>query len=410
MGLSNISSGERTHIGFFGLRNAGKSSLVNAIAAQNISIVSDTLGTTTDPVKKSMELLPVGPVVLVDTPGLDDIGELGTLRVNKAYEQLELIDIAVVVLEYKRRLCSKEIELIKKLKDKKKPYIAVFNKADLYEGYQNEKPDFELYNSEFSEARFDELNSVIVSTADAFNIEKLKLMLASFEEGLQKKRYIVADLIPEASIVVLVIPIDEAAPKGRIILPQQLVLRELLEHSCTVSCCKPEQLKESIERLKAKPDLVITDSQVFEYVAGVLERDVKLTSFSILFARYKGELSEFIKGLRALDSLKDGDKVLISEACTHHRQCNDIGTVKMPGWLSTYSGVKLEYVFSSGNDFSADLRDISLVVHCGACMITEQAMKARLETIKDFDVPIINYGMAIAKMKGIFPRATEIFD
>ena len=388
MSLSNINSGERLHIAFFGLRNVGKSSLVNAIAGQNMSIVSDTLGTTTDPVKKSMEILPLGPVVLVDTPGIDDEGELGKLRVDRAYEQLEIADICVAVLDYNKDLSSQEIDLLKKIKAKDKPFLIVFNKLDNKSAYKNLD---------------------LKSLSSKYNIELFKEKLANISKSLDKEKYIVADLIKEKSTVVLVIPIDESAPKGRIILPQQLVLRELLEHSCTTVVCREFELEESLKKLKEKPDLVITDSQVFDYVSKVVSADICLTSFSVLFARYKGELDYFIKGLDILANLKQNDKILISEACTHHRQCNDIGSVKMPTWLEEYSGVKLNYIFSSGNEFPNDLDKVKLVVHCGACMITEQAMKARLDKLHKENIPIVNYGLAIAKMKGIFDRAIEIF-
>lgn len=411
MSLSNINSGERLHIAFFGLRNVGKSSLVNAIAGQNMSIVSDTLGTTTDPVKKSMEILPLGPVVLVDTPGIDDEGELGKLRVDRAYEQLEIADICVAVLDYNKDLSSQETDLLKKIKAKDKPFLIVFNKLDNKSSYKNLDLNSlsSKYNVILGEVILNETNIVCLSALEKYNIELFKEKLANISKSLDKEKYIVADLIKEKSTVVLVIPIDESAPKGRIILPQQLVLRELLEHSCTTVICREFELEESLEKLKEKPDLVITDSQVFDYVSKVVSADICLTSFSVLFARYKGELDYFIKGLDILANLKQNDKILISEACTHHRQCNDIGTVKMPTWLEEYSGVKLNYIFSSGNEFPNDLDKVKLVVHCGACMITEQAMKARLEKLHKENIPIVNYGLAIAKMKGIFDRAIEIF-
>lgn len=411
MSLSNINSGERLHIAFFGLRNVGKSSLVNAIAGQNMSIVSDTLGTTTDPVKKSMEILPLGPVVLVDTPGIDDEGELGKLRVDRAYEQLEIADICVAVLDYNKDLSSQEIDLLKKIKAKDKPFLIVFNKLDNKSSYKNLDLNSlsSKYNVILGEVILNETNTVCLSALEKYNIELFKEKLANISKSLDKEKYIVADLIKEKSTVVLVIPIDESAPKGRIILPQQLVLRELLEHSCTTVICREFELEESLEKLKEKPDLVITDSQVFDYVSKVVSADICLTSFSVLFARYKGELDYFIKGLDILANLKQNDKILISEACTHHRQCNDIGTVKMPTWLEEYSGVKLNYIFSSGNEFPNDLDKVKLVVHCGACMITEQAMKVRLDKLHKKNIPIVNYGLAIAKMKGIFDRAIEIF-
>lgn len=412
MSFSNLNSGERLHLAFFGLRNAGKSSLVNKISAQNMSIVSDTLGTTTDPVKKSMEILPLGPVVLVDTPGIDDSGELGKLRVARAYEQLEICDIAILVFTYGKELIKEELDLLKKVKTSKKAFLLVFNKLDNLEEYA--KLDIKKicikYNKILGEEILKEEFVICLSALKNYNIELLKEKLAKISKVVEKEKYIVADLIKKHSSVVLVIPIDESAPKGRIILPQQLVLRELLEHSCTVIVCKEFELEESLRRLKNKVDLVITDSQVFSYVAKIVDKDIKLTSFSVLFARYKGELSYFIDGMKALDKLKDGDKILISEACTHHRQCNDIGTVKMPSWIEEYTKIKPEYIFSSGNEFIDDLSYIKLVVHCGACMITEQAMSARLKKLKEENIAVVNYGLLIAKMKGIFDRSIEIFE
>ncbi len=397
MNTGTISRGERLHIGFFGLRNAGKSSLVNAVSAQQMSIVSDTAGTTTDPVKKSMELLPLGAVVLVDTPGLDDEGALGALRVQKAYEQLELVDIAVAVLECGRDLRREERDLLQRLKKSGKSCIIVWNKSDLGR---------ECIAEEWTK----EFKSLALSALTLHNIELFKESLAELIKEKNQNRHIIADLLAPHSGVVLVIPIDESAPKGRIILPQQLVLRELLEHSCSIMVCRETELKESLERLQYKVDAVITDSQVFSAVADIVPQNIQLSSFSLLFARYKGELEHFLQGLESLEKLKDGDKVLIAEACTHRRQCKDIGTVKMPAWIEAYSKAKPCYMFCSGNDFPADLQDVRLVVHCGACMITEQAMKVRLDRLREAGVPVVNYGMAIAKMQGILDRALTIFN
>lgn len=393
MGLNDTVSAQRIHIGFFGMRNAGKSSLVNAVTSQELSVVSDVKGTTTDPVKKSMELLPLGPVLIIDTPGLDDEGELGEKRILKARKILAQSDIAVLAVDSTIGLRNDDEALIEEFKSKNLPYVIAYTKSDLL-GKRKELESNEIY----------------VSSTDKTGINELKELIGRLSEDIKKEKYIVSDLLCPKDIVVLVTPIDESAPKGRLILPQQQVLRELLDAHCTAIVCQPEELAQAISSLNTKPKLVITDSQVFEYVASNVSDDIPLTSFSILFARYKGSLNTLVNGAKAIDSLKNGDKVLISEACTHHRQCNDIGTVKLPKWLEKYTGVKLDYSFTSGGDFPDDLSDYALVIHCGGCMINEREMNSRISITEAQGVPIVNYGVAIAHMHGILKRSLLPFD
>lgn len=391
MGLNETASAERVHIAFFGLRNVGKSSLVNRVTGQELSVVSDVKGTTTDPVKKAMELLPLGPVVIIDTAGFDDEGELGGLRVKKTLEILNIADIAVLVTEADRELTESEQEVLDRFKERKIPYIIALNKSDLVK------------------ERKTGANEILVSAKDEVNVGELKERLAVLMPEREKK-YIAADLLKKGDTVVLVIPIDESAPKGRIILPQQEVLRELLEFGCTVVCVKDTELEQALEGLKEPPSLVITDSQVFDKVSKVVGEDIRLTSFSILFARYKGELGVMLSGAKALGELKDGDKVLVSEGCTHHRQCEDIGTVKFPRWIREYSGADVEFEFTQGGSFPEELGGYKMVLHCGGCMLNEAAMKSRIKRAEEQGVPIANYGMAIAEMNGILARAVKIFD
>lgn len=388
MSLNGVVSAERIHIGFFGLRNAGKSSLVNAVTGQELSVVSDVKGTTTDPVKKAMELLPLGPVVIIDTPGFDDIGTLGELRVKKTREILSLTDIAVLVVDATIGLTEQDNGLIELFKEKETPYIIAFNKSDILTQKINLKE-----------------NEILVSANDGTNINELKERLAAITKQKADKKPIVADLLHKGDTVILVIPIDESAPKGRIILPQQLVLRELLDNNCTAICCKETDLKHTLNALKEKPALVITDSQVFDYVSKQLEDDILLTSFSILFARYKGDLTTLVNGAKALKGLKENANVLISEGCTHHRQCNDIGTVKMPAWVEKYTGKKLNFEFTSGGEFPENLEKYDLIIHCGGCMLNEKEMKSRLNKANKAEIPIVNYGVAIALMNSILNRA-----
>ena len=392
MGLNETVSAERIHIGFFGLRNAGKSSLVNAVTGQSLSVVSDVKGTTTDPVKKAMELLPLGPVVIIDTPGIDDEGTLGEKRVEKTNEILSKIHIAILVTDVSVDLTAKEKELIELFKKRDIPYIVAYNKSDVSEKEISLKE-----------------NEILVSALKGENINLLKEKIGQLSKTVSSLRYIVYDKLNEGDTVIMVTPIDESAPKGRIILPQQLTLREILDRNCTAIVCQPQQLKGTVEGLKNKPALVITDSQVFGKVAEILPSDVVLTSFSILMARYKGDLDVLVDGANKLSKIKDGDKILISEGCTHHRQCNDIGTVKIPQWIRNFTKSEPEFSFTSGGEFPDDLSEFSLVVHCGGCMLNEKEMKYRLQCAKEQGVPIVNYGVAIAQMHGILKRSLEIF-
>ena len=389
MSLNETVSAERVHIGFFGMRNAGKSSVVNAVTGQSLSVVSPVMGTTTDPVKKAMELLPLGPVVIVDTPGIDDEGELGALRVKKAKEILSKIDIAVLVADAEKGLRAPDKELIAAFEEKKLPYITALNKCDLLQNRPSE--------------------GFFVSAKTGEGIVSLKEKLAAFAKTLKTEKKILAGLISPGDTVVLVIPIDASAPKGRIILPQQQVLRELLDLGCIAVCTQAGQLSAALDGLCVPPRLVITDSQAFGSVASVVPEHVPLTSFSILFARYKGELGQLLSGVSALKALRDGDRVLISEGCTHHRQCGDIGTVKIPAWIFGYTGVSPAFSFTSGGEFPEDLTEYALVIHCGGCMLTETQMKSRLARAEKQRVPMLNYGMAIAAMHGILDRAMAPF-
>lgn len=391
MSLNETVSAERVHIGFFGMRNAGKSSLVNAVTGQNLSVVSDVLGTTTDPVKKAMELLPIGPVVIIDTPGYDDFGELGEKRVEKTNEILAKTDIAVLVVDGKKGLSKGDNELLDNFKKRKIPFIVVYNKSDLIESIPQTK-DYEIY----------------VSSVNNTNIFELKEKIGAFAKSTGKKKYLVSDLVEKGDVVVLVIPIDESAPKGRLILPQQLAIRDLLDGNCTVVSCQDTELESTLNALAKKPGLVVTDSQAFGRVSKIVPEDIYLTSFSILMARYKGELETLINGAKRLSQIKDGDKILISEGCTHHRQCNDIGTVKLPRWIREYTGAEPRFSFTSGGEFPQDLSGFSLVVHCGGCTLNEKEMNHRINLAKEQGVPIVNYGIAIAEMNGILDRSIEI--
>ena len=392
MGLNDTVSAERIHIGFFGLRNAGKSSVVNAVTGQELAVVSDVKGTTTDPVKKAMELLPLGPVVIIDTPGIDDEGALGEKRVEKTYEILAKTDVAVLVVDALRGKQKQDTELIESFEKRGLPYVVVFNKSDLIESV-----------SATSE------NEIYVSAQNGTNINELKEKIGNLAKNKSKPKYIVSDLLSQGDLVVLVIPVDESAPKGRLILPQQMTMRDILDKNCTVVACQDTELKDTLSALSRKPKLVITDSQAFGKVSKIVPEDILLTSFSILMARYKGDLEMLVEGAVKLKEIKDGDKVLISEGCTHHRQCNDIGTVKIPGWIRDFTKSEPNFVFTSGGEFSKDLSEISLIVHCGGCMLNEKEMKHRLSVSKEQGVPVVNYGVAIAQMHGILKRSLEIF-
>lgn len=392
MGLNDVVSAERLHIGFFGMRNAGKSSLVNGVTGQSLAVVSDVKGTTTDPVKKAMELLPLGPVVIIDTPGLDDEGELGALRVKKARQELAHTDIAVLVVDGTAGLGRLDKELVSSFRQRNIPYIIVYNKADLL----SERPALEE-------------NACYVSSLTGEGIYELKETLGKFAEKKKNPKVPVSDLLKKDDLLVLVIPIDESAPRGRIILPQQLILRDILDCNAMAVCCQDGEVKATLAALAKPPRLVITDSQVFASVSRDVPEDVPLTSFSILMARYKGDLATLVRGAAALSRLKDGDRVLISEGCTHHRQCNDIGTVKMPRWMEEFSGAKLSWDFTSGGEFPEDLSKYALVLHCGGCMLNEAEMKHRTQVANAAGVPIVNYGIAIAHMQGILRRSLAIF-
>ena len=394
--LNQTPSANRTHIGIFGKRNAGKSSLINAITGQNYAIVSDVLGTTTDPVLKSMELLPLGPVVIIDTPGLDDEGELGALRIQKAYQILNKTDIAVLVIDASSGVTKEDSEILKRIHEKEIPCVIVVNKSDICPNCNLE--DLPLPDSD---------SAILVSSKTGEHIHELKELLAqqASQDTIQKS--IVADLLNPLDFVVLVVPIDSAAPKGRLILPQQQTIRDILEAKASAIVVQETELAETLNSLGKKPKMVITDSQVFKKVSAVTPDDILLTSFSILFARYKGNLKTLVDGASALDSLKNGDRILISEGCTHHRQCDDIGTVKLPNWIRNYTKKEIEFEFTSGTEFPLDLSSYKMIVHCGGCMLNEREMKYRLKCAEDAKIPITNYGTCIAYINGILNRSLE---
>ena len=390
--LNSTTSADRIHIGFFGLRNAGKSSLVNAVTGQALSVVSDVAGTTTDPVKKAMELLPLGPVVIIDTPGLDDEGKLGEMRVQKAREVLATVHIAVLVVDATRGMSELDNTLVSLFEERKLPYVIALNKCDL------------LPTPPAAEG-----NRYPVSAATGNGVHELKEAIAAIAKGAGNNRRLVADLLSPDDLVVLVIPIDESAPKGRLILPQQNTIRDVLDSHCTVVACQDTELKKTLSMLAVKPRLVITDSQAFGRVAKDVPDDIPLTSFSILFARYKGDLPSLVRGAVALSTLKDGDKVVIAEGCTHHRQCGDIGSVKIPRWVEQFSGAKPTYTFTSGGEFPHDLSDYKLIIHCGGCMLNEKEMAHRMEIAERAGVPMVNYGVAIAHIHGILKKSLAPF-
>ncbi|WP_306536604.1 [FeFe] hydrogenase H-cluster maturation GTPase HydF [Megasphaera sp.] len=391
MGMNDTPSGERVHIGFFGRRNAGKSSVVNAVTGQNLSIVSDTKGTTTDPVYKAMELLPLGPVVIIDTPGIDDVGALGEERVRRTKQVLNKTDIAVVIVDGTEGLAPADEEVLRLIRSKGLPYIIVYNKADLVK----------------TAAEADD-HTIHVSALTGDGIYELKEKLARLKPA-DAEAPIVSDLIHSGDMVVLVVPIDSAAPKGRLILPQQQTIREILDSNSAAIVVKEDELPHTLSCFTKKPSLVITDSQVFGRVSADTPDDIRLTSFSILMARHKGLLESAVRGVTAVDKLKDGDKVLIAEGCTHHRQCDDIGTVKIPRWLKEYTGKDISIETFSGRDFPEDLSPYALVIHCGGCMLNGREVGYRMKTAADQAVPITNYGIAIAYMKGILWRSLSVF-
>lgn len=392
MSLNDTPSGERIHIGFFGRRNAGKSSVVNAVTGQELAVVSDTKGTTTDPVKKAMELLPIGPVMVIDTPGFDDVGALGEQRVKKTKQILNRTDVAVLTIDAMEGLQQCDHELIAIFKEKQIPFLLVYNKMDLLERIPEEK-EGEIYVSALKQER----------------IYELKERIASIARVADNRLQLVGDLIHPSDLVILVIPIDKAAPKGRLILPQQQVIRDVLEADGAAICVKEYELRDVLDRLGTVPAMVITDSQVFAKVSADVPASIPLTSFSILMARYKGLLDTAVEGVTAIDSLKDGDKILIAEGCTHHRQCDDIGSVKIPRWLRNYTGKTLEIETCSGQSFPEDLSSYALVIHCGGCMLNEREVRYRMKCAKDQGIPITNYGIAIAFMQGILKRSIQMF-
>ena len=412
MGLNSTPSANRVHIGFFGRRNAGKSSVVNAVTGQELAVVSDTKGTTTDPVYKSMELLPIGPVMIIDTPGFDDEGALGELRVRKTKQVLNKTDIAVLVVDATEGKKQCDEELIRIFKEKEIPYIIVNNKADLLSDEISEK----VCQNNVSEQRKAEQNALLssgqeqyVSALTGAGIYELKECIGKLTPNEDMTLKIVGDLLHPGDFVVLVVPIDSAAPKGRLILPQQQTIRDVLEANAAAIVVKESELKQTLEQLGRSPAMVITDSQVFEQVSEEVSEEIPLTSFSILMARYKGYLETAVNGVAAIDHLKDGDKILISEGCTHHRQCDDIGTVKIPRWLKQHTGKELIIETSSGTEFPEDLTSYALVIHCGGCMLNEREVKYRMKCAEDQKVPFTNYGIAIAQMKGVLKRSIELF-
>ena len=391
MGLNDTPKSDRIHIGIFGKRNAGKSSIINAITSQNLAVVSKVKGTTTDPVQKAMELLPLGPVMIIDTPGIDDEGELGKMRVEKSYQVLNKTDIALLVVDGNVGLTQCDKDLIEEIKKRKLPYLIILNKSD------------EVCN------RYDIENSIWVSAETKENIWELKERISKLVPNENMTLKIIGDLLDPEDIVVLVVPIDSAAPKGRLILPQQQTIRDVLEAGAISVVTRDTELSQTLKALGKKPKIVVTDSQAFGKVKNDVPEDILLTSFSILFARYKGDLAEQIKAVKAIDSLKDGDYVLISEGCSHHRQCDDIGTVKIPRWLKEHTGKKINYEFSSGTEFPRDLSKYKAVIHCGGCTLNEKEMKHRIAVAKEQNVPITNYGIFIAYTQGILKRSLQAF-
>lgn len=399
MSLNATPSSERVHIGIFGKRNAGKSSLINAITGQNLAIVSEAKGTTTDPVYKAMELLPLGPVMIIDTPGIDDEGVLGSLRIQKAYQVLNKTDIALVIIDAAVGPSAEDLRLIKRINAKKIPLLIVINKCetineDKKTAYQALLPNGKL---------------LFVSAEQKLNIFELKEAITKTVPADENKAQIVADLLSPSDFVVLVVPIDSAAPKGRLILPQQQTIRDILEADAAAIVVKENELTNTLQNLGKRPKLVITDSQVFKKVAAKTPADILLTSFSILFARYKGNLQTAVQGVTALESLEDGDKILVGEGCTHHRQCDDIGTVKLPRWIKEYTGKNPEFIFTSGTEFPLDLSPYKMIIHCGACMLNEREMQSRIKCAADQNIPFTNYGITIAYINGILKRTVEPF-
>ena len=413
MSMNQTPASERVHIGFFGKRNAGKSSVLNAVTGQDLAVVSDVRGTTTDPVYKSMELLPLGPVVMMDTPGIDDEGELGELRVRKSYQVLNKTDVAVLVIDGGAGASPEDAALIERIREKRIPYIVVINKKEIALPGIVENTVKTLGLAEPGRAgqeREETMCRVLQASAlTGEGISELKEQIAAAAKTEEPEQYLVRDLLEPSDIAVLVVPIDKAAPKGRLILPQQQTIRDILEADAVSIVVKENELKNILPELQKKPKLVITDSQVFGKVASDTPDDILLTSFSILFARYKGDLESVVRGVTALDTLENWDTVLISEGCTHHRQCGDIGTVKLPAWIKEYTGKDVNIETTSGTEFPDDLSAYKMILHCGGCMLNEREMNYRLKCAEDQNVPMTNYGIAIAYMKGILKRSVEMF-
>ena len=413
MSMNQTPASERVHIGFFGKRNAGKSSVLNAVTGQDLAVVSDVRGTTTDPVYKSMELLPLGPVVMMDTPGIDDEGELGELRVRKSYQVLNKTDVAVLVIDGGAGASPEDAALIERIREKRIPYIVVINKKEIALPGIVENTVKTLGLAEPGRAgqeREETMCRVLQASAlTGEGISELKEQIAAAAKTEEPEQYLVRDLLEPSDIAVLVVPIDKAAPKGRLILPQQQTIRDILEADAVSIVVKENELKNILPELQKKPKLVITDSQVFGKVASDTPDDILLTSFSILFARYKGDLESVVRGVTALDTLENGDTVLISEGCTHHRQCGDIGTVKLPAWIKEYTGKDVNIETTSGTEFPDDLSAYKMILHCGGCMLNEREMNYRLKCAEYQNVPMTNYGIAIAYMKGILKRSVEVF-
>ena len=401
MGMNQTPASERVHISFFGKRNAGKSSVINAVTGQDLAIVSSVMGTTTDPVYKTMELLPLGPVMVIDTPGIDDEGELGALRVHKSYQVLNKTDIAILVIDSTAGKGEEELELIHRFHKKGIPYLIVYNKIDLLSTEKIKNLAMSVRAGE-----------VLVSASDGMNIQELKEKIASLKPEDTHKYPLIQDLIDPLDLVILVVPIDKAAPKGRLILPQQQTIRDILERGALSLVVRDTELKSTLDHFLAQgvcPKLVVTDSQAFARVSKAVPENITLTSFSILFSRYKGELETQLKGIAALSSIEDGDRILIAEGCTHHRQCGDIGTCKMPEWIRNYTGKKPVFEFTSGTEFPDDVSSYKMVVHCGGCMLNEREMKYRIACCQDQGVPITNYGILIAQVTGILKRSLGPF-
>ncbi|RGU33029.1 [FeFe] hydrogenase H-cluster maturation GTPase HydF [Ruminococcus sp. AF17-22AC] len=401
MGMNQTPASERVHISFFGKRNAGKSSVINAVTGQDLAIVSSVRGTTTDPVYKTMELLPLGPVMIIDTPGIDDEGELGALRVRKSYQVLNKTDIAILVVDSTTGKGEEELALIHRFHKKGIPYLVVYNKIDLLSGEEIKDLAMSVRPGE-----------VLVSAADGMNIQELKEKIATLKPEDTHKYPLIQDLIEPLDLVILVVPIDKAAPKGRLILPQQQTIRDILERGALSLVVRDTELKSTLDHFLAQgvcPKLVVTDSQAFARVSKDVPENITLTSFSILFSRYKGELETQLEGVAALSSIQDDDRILIAEGCTHHRQCGDIGTCKIPNWIRNYTGKKPVFEFTSGTEFPDDVSSYKMVVHCGGCMLNEREMKYRIACCRDQGVPITNYGLLIAQVTGILKRSLGPF-